>query len=287
MNFSSSGSGSILLWASALALGLICGKLVHSSIKGGMDTSADDKAYAEAPSTAHSRQISLMSASNRYLWRETAELRDPDTFESGINRLYRDTRSPLRASSLQSNRIKDSTFEEWEYLVGEGQLKRMEVLKEVGDHLARLDSERALQLILKGAYKFDHLEQFYTFRNSIFDTVTEIAPELLLSKIKEMPRGGAQMDSGRYFTEVWANRDPAAVAARFDELQQLRNMNLEGATARIPLDEFAGIIMKSWTAKDAEAATDFVESLTSGPKRDALQAALDKSNTIRGNAATR
>lgn len=265
------------LWAVALIFGLVCGRMVHSaigSIAGIMDTGK--KSVSQETSRGDMYWSSPMSESSRYLWREEAELRDPETYQSGVERLHRESLSPLRAVSVHSYRLQHSTFEEWELLIAEGKVTRLETLREVGDYLARLDPERAMRLIFNGPTRFQHLEQFYAFRDSTFDTLTEINPEMVLNALKSLPRGGSQMDGSRYFSECWAKRDPSAVAARFDELQGLRNMGLEGSSAQIPYDEFAGILMKSWVSKDVEAAEAYVAELSEGPKRDALQAAFEK-----------
>jgi hypothetical protein len=219
-----------------------------------------------------------MSSANRYLWRETAGLRDLGSFDEEVKRLYRDSRSPLRARSLQSHRVQNSTFEDWEHLLSEGKVLRHETLKEVGEYLAQQDPDKALQLMFnrRGRMDFKNLEQYYALRDSIVATITRTDPEKVLDVFRGIGREGGYMDNARFFTLCWAQNDPQATAERFDELMLYRNMGLDGATPQVPLDEFAGIIMKSWISKDPAEAQAYLEDLPTGPKRDALQAAFDR-----------
>jgi len=221
-----------------------------------------------------------MSSTSRYLWRETAGLRDLESFDEEVNRLYRDSRSPLRARSLQSHRVQNSTFEDWEHLLSEGKVLRHETLKEVGEYLAQQDPDKALQLMFnkRGRMDFKNLEQYYALRDSIVATITRTDPEKVLEVFQGIGREGGYMDNARFFTLCWAQNDPRATAERFDELMLYRNMGLEGATPQVPWDEFAGIIMKSWVAKDAAEAREFLETLPASPKKDALQAAMERAN---------
>jgi hypothetical protein len=265
------------LWSAALVLGLACGRMMPSA----MDLTSVDESEGDSPigfksSESRSQNSARMNSSNRYLWLETAESRNPKTYESEVDRLYRESRSPLRASSLQSHSIQNSTFEEWEQLLAEGKIDRLESLTEVGAYLANLDPERALRLMFHGPTDFDTLDHLYTFRDSVVSTITTTNPQMVLDTLQRMKRGGAQMDSGRFFSETWAKKDPQAAANHFDELMPLRNMSLEGATPKIPYDEFAQIIMKSWVSKDPAKAQSFLESLPTSLKRDALQNAYNR-----------
>jgi hypothetical protein len=263
-------------WSAALILGLVCGRMMHSAMADITGSeAANQHAADEESSETYSQHNSPMSSTNRYLWRETAELRDPETYDSGVERLHRESRSPLRAVSLLSHRIQHSTFEEWEHLLAEEKVNRLETLGEVGAYLAREDPERALHLLFNGPMRFDHLEQLYAFRDSVVATITKTDPQLVFDTLKRMKRGGAQMDHGRFFSESWAKSDPQAAAKYFDELIPLRNMAMEGATPTIPNDEFAQILMKSWVAKAPAEAKAYLEDLPTGSKRDALQAAFD------------
>jgi hypothetical protein len=265
------------LWSAALVLGLACGRLLHSAIgsSNGAGTTGQSAAGQES-SDKRSHRSSLMSSTSRYLWRETAELRNPETYDSAVERLHRESLSPLRAVSLQSHRIQNSTFEEWEHLIAEGKVSRLETLGEVGAYLARLDSERALRLLFHGPTRFDTLDHFYAFRDAVVATITKTDPQMVFDALKRMKRGGAQMDNGRFFSESWAKTDPQAAADHFDELMPLRNMGLEGSTPKIPYDEFSRIILKSWISKDLAGAEAYLAGLPPSPKRDALEAALGR-----------
>lgn len=268
-------------WITALALGLICGRLLHSSIDGSTEAElAGQSAAGLEPLEGRSQRNSLISSTSRYLWQETAGLRDLKSFDVEVNRLYRESRSPLRARSLQSHRVQNSTFEEWEQLFSEGKVIRHEILKEVGAYLAQQDPDKALQLLFnqRGRMKFKNLEQYYALRDSIIATITRTDPEKVLDVFRGIGREGGYMDNARFFSQSWAQNDPRAAAERFDELMLYRNMGLDGATPQVPLDEFAGIIMKSWISKDRAEARDYLEDLPTGPKRDALQAAFDELN---------
>ena len=270
------------LWSAALVLGLVCGRMMHSAIGGSSGAVATGQGAAGRESLeAHAQRSSLMSSTSRYLWRETAELRDPETYDRGVERLHRDSRSPLRAVSLQSHRIQNSSFEEWEHLIAEGKVDRLEILAEVGAYLARLDPERALHFLFHGSKSFDTLEHFYAFRDSVVATITKTDPQRVFDTLKAMKRGGAQMDNSRFFSESWAKNDPRAAADHFEELMPLRNMAMEGPSPKIPYAEFSQIIMKSWISKDPAEARAYLEDLPASPKRNALQAAFDrlKANT--------
>lgn len=264
------------IWAVAIAFGLIFGRMVHSAVQSYSEMRAERDGANQGDGRSRFDWRSPMSESSRYLWRETAKLRDPETYKSEVDRMYREARSPLRVVSVHSHRIQQSTFEEWKYLLAEGEVDRNETIREVGDYLARLDTQEAVNFVFTGPYNFKHLEHFYAFRDSVFDAVVELDPMLLYNTLSAKNKEGFYMDNSRYFSEAWAKRDPVAVAERFDELQRLRNMSLEGPSAQIPYDEFAGILMKSWVQKDIEAAEAFVASQPEGAKREALRAGFVK-----------
>jgi hypothetical protein len=269
------------LWSVALMLGLACGRMMHSAMDGSYGDEAAGMSPADRKSSGDpSQHSSHLSSTSRYLWRETAELRNPETYHSGVERLHRESLSPLRAVSLQSHRIQNSTFEDWEHLIAEGKVNRLETLGEVGAYLASLDPDRALRLLFQGPTKFDTLDHFYAFRDAVVATIIKTNPQMVLDTLKRMKRGGAQMDNGRFFSESWAKTDPQAAANHFDELMPLRNMGLEGSSPRIPYDEFAEIIMKSWISKNPAEAQSFLAALPTSPKRDALK---DAFNGLRTN----
>lgn len=172
-------------------------------------------------------------------------------------------------------RIQDSTFAEWEILLGEGKVKRFEVLGELGGYLAKLDTARALKLAFHGPWKFDNIDQTYAFRNPLIRTAADFDPELVPDALKGMKRGGAQMDNSRFFSEYWANKDPQAAADHFTDLVRLRNMRMEGST-ELPDDELAELIMRSWVKSDPDQPEAYVSSLPESPKRKALGTALDQ-----------
>lgn len=266
----------IALWSTALLLGMVCGHLAQSIL-----SSSAREIAGDAPSLNHgdtmdrSRLSSPISFSSSYLWRETSGLRNADTYEDEVARLHRESKSPLRAISLNSMRIQNSTFEEWEFLLGEGKVKRIEVIGELGEYLARLDTARALKLAFHGPLKFDNIDQAYAFRDSLVRTAADIDPILVLDALKGMKRGGAQMDNSLFFSECWAKKDPQGAADHFTDLVHLRNMRMEGST-ELPDDELAKLIMRSWVKSDPDQAEAYVSSLPESPKRTALGAALDR-----------
>jgi hypothetical protein len=266
----------IALWSAALLLGAACGHLAQSILSGSAkDDAGDNSSLNRVDTNDRSRNSSPLSSTSSYLWRETSALRNADTYEDEVGRLHRESKSPLRASSLHSLRIQDSTFEEWAILLGEGKVKRFEVLGELGAYLAKLDTAKALQLAFHGPQKFDNIDQVYAFRNPLVRTAADIDPELVLDALKGMKRGGAQMDNSRFFSEYWANKDPQAAADHFTDLVGLRNMRMEGST-ELPDDELAKLIMRSWVKSDPNQAEAYVSSLPESPKRTALGAALDQ-----------
>ena len=266
----------IALWSTALFLGAVCGYLAQS-ISSGSDVgnTGDTASLDREDKIVRSRLSSPLSYSSTYLWRETSGLRNADAYEDEVVRLHRDSKSPLRASSLNSLRIQDSTFEEWEFLLGEGKVKRIEVLGELGAYLAKLDTARALQYAFHGSRKFDNLDQVYAFRDALVRTAADIDPELVLNALKGMRRGGGQMDNSLFFSEYWANKDPQAAADHFTDLVRLRNFRTDGST-NLPDDELAELIMSSWGKSDRGQAEAYVSSLPEGRKRRALGAALDR-----------
>ena len=173
---------------------------LNQSWVAGQDTAGSES------SEGRSQRGSLMSSTNRYLWRETAGLRDSESFDVEVNRLYRESRSPLRARSLQSHRVQNSTFEEWEQLFSEGKVIRHEILKEVGAYLAQQDPDKALQLLFnqRGRMKFKNLEQYYALRDSIIATITRTDPEKVLDVFRGIGREGGYMDNARFFSQSWA-----------------------------------------------------------------------------------
>ena len=266
------------LSVAAISLGLMSGSLTHSLFNDSGSSNAGDPASHPNTRLDRSRHNAHTSTTARFLWSETAALRDHDEFEERVTRLHRNSRSPLRAVSLLSYRVQDSSFEEWELLLAEGKVTRLEVLEELGAHLARTDPSRALKIALSGPHRFDNIEQALIFRHSVIRTVCDMNPELVLDSLKNMERGGSQLSFSKYFSEHWAENDPRAAVDHFDELVWLRNMPIRGVP-QMTDQNFASLIMSSWISKDADEASAYVENLPVGPKRNALQAAFDALKT--------
>ncbi len=272
----------ITFWAVALLLGWGCGYLAQSAFTSPVKSNAAVNENTEnLEHRSHNGRPSHHSSSEQYLWRDryvsrkTITQREAEAYEQTVSQLHRESRSPLRATSLLSRRIRNSTFEEWEFLIGEGKVKRLELLEELGPHLARIDPSRALKIALVGPRKFDNVQQLVTFGNSVIRTICDTDPGLVLNSLRKMKRGGAQLSYSSYFSEYWAEKDPRAAADHFDELVWLRNMPMRGTL--VMTDEiFATAIMKSWVSKDVDKAAAYVEGLSAGSKRDALRTAFNK-----------
>jgi hypothetical protein len=260
------------LWAGIFVLGLACGKLVHMAAN---PRTAGGSTVPEASATKSARQHPQTSLSYRHFWQETAALRDDDMFPVEVRRIYRESRSPLRAVSLLSFRIQNSTFEEWEGLLAAGKITETKFLGELGEHLARTDSRRALRFVFNGPFRFDNLDQVYAFRDPMLRTVADTDPMLLLEELKALKRGGVQMDSSLFFSRYWAEKDPRAAAEHFTDLVKLRNMTMEGST-EMPDGAFAEIIMRSWLGKAPDEASEYVSALPEGAQRKALTEAMQK-----------
>ncbi|WP_193213672.1 hypothetical protein [Luteolibacter marinus] len=259
------------LWLAAVALGGGCGWMFHTLTE--RDRAVDVDAKQEAGTSTSRAAAAMLSPAGRYLWRETAALRDAEHFDDEVEKLHRESRSPLRAESMLSYRIHDSSFDEWESLIAAGKVKRIEFLGELGEHLARTDTRRALQLMFHGRYGFENLDQLYAFRDPLLRTATEIDGELVLETLQAMKRGGSQMDASLYFSAHWAKTDPRAAAGHFAELVRLRNMNMDGSPD-MPDATYANMILKSWWQKAPEEAEAYITTLDKGPTREALEAAL-------------
>lgn len=272
----SSRSQTLLLWLVALLLGVICGKLVHTFSSGDRASVSDEQETRLAP--IGSVASASASSSAGFLWRETAALKDTETFSDEVDRIHRESRSPLRASSLLSFRIHNSNFEDWENLISAGKVKRIEFLRELGEHLARTDPRRALRFFFQGPYSFDNLDQVYAFRDPMIRTAADADPEVVLEELMAMKRGGSQMDNSLFFSGYWAKSDPHAAAEHFSELVRLRNMRMDGSP-EMPDGAFANIVMKSWLKKAPEEAEEYVGALSSGPTRQALAKALQELST--------
>ena len=206
---------------------------------------------------------------------ESLEFQDSDSYQARVNRLHRESRSPLRAASLHSYRIQNSGLEEWEVLISEGKVKRLEVLTEVGTHLARTNPERALWFLYRGQRRFDNPDQYYAFRDAIVMTVTDSNPQMVITALQSLERGGTQQDSARFFSRYWAKEDPRAAADHFAEIIPLRNM-ASGQVPDMHEVDYAEMILKSWITKDAEGAQAYIDELPEGSKREVFHAALDR-----------
>ena len=258
------------LWLVTLALGLVSGKLAHMAAN---PRAVPERAAPEVSETKSKRQDPQISPSYRHLWEETAALRDEGMFSDEVKRIHRESRSPLRAVSLLSFRIQNSTFEEWEGLLAEGKITETKFLGELSEHLARTDPQRALRLLFDGPYRFDNVDQIYAFRDPMLRTLTDTDPLLLLRELKALKRGGGQMDVSLYFSGYWAQQDPRAAAAHFPDLVRLRNMTMDGST-EMPDGAFAEIIMRSWLGKAPDEAGEYVSALPEGATRKALAEAM-------------
>ncbi len=104
-------------------------------------------------------------------------------------------------------------------------------------------------------------------RDSVVATTTTTDSQMVLDTLRGMKRGESQMDGGRFFSETSAKNDPRATADHFDELMPLRNVALERSAARIPPDEFAGILMKFQMAKDAAEPQAHLEDPPADPQK--------------------
>lgn len=260
------------LWLGTLAFGLACGKIVHMAAN---PQAAGEHVVPQISETKSARQDPQISPSYRHLWKETAALRDNGMFSDEVKRIHGESRSPLRAVSLLSFRIQNSTFEEWEGLLAAGKITETKFLSELGEHLARTDPQRALRLIFKGPFRFDNLDQIYAFRDPMLRTVADTDPRIALEELKALERGGVQMDASLYFSRYWAERDPRAVAEHFTELVKLRNMTMDGS-AEMPDGAFAEIIMRSWLGKAPDEASEYVSALPEGATRTALSDAMKR-----------
>ena len=74
------------LCLAAPSLGLLCGKVIHTASHGGQsEAPAVTSAVGKLPGS-----FSPISTSARYLWSETADLRDPGKFPDEVGRIHRE-----------------------------------------------------------------------------------------------------------------------------------------------------------------------------------------------------
>lgn len=264
------------LWVAVLLVGMLTGYLLSDGFSSGSEGEEQVSHSQQRFSTKlRSRDVSPRSSSERYLQDQTKDLRAAEDFDEAIGEIYQGAKSPLRANAIQSFHIHDTDFAEWEVLLGKGQVNRLEVLRELGAHLASLDPERAMRLMCEGSRRFNTMDELYAFRDPLIREATRKDPEVTLKIIKNMRRGGAQMDNGRFFSSYWAHIDPRAASGSFSDLVQIRNMRM-GGSVEMPNDAMADLIMKSWVAKNAEEASEYLTTLPEGSTRKALTKAYEK-----------
>lgn len=210
-----------------------------------------------------------------FLNHASEEIRSAPEFSEEVSRLYRDLKSPLRASSLLDYHLYDSSFDELEELLNSRQFRNLDLIDELGRRLAKDDPERALKVLLHDRnYRLNNMDEFYAFRNGLLQAIAWSAPEKGLASLQALDRGGVQMDNSLYFSGQWAHSDPAGAAKHFEELVTLRNMTMS-REHNLPRDHYAKQLMKVWVKKDREAAQSYVEDLPEGATQETLAKALE------------
>ena len=250
-----------------------CGFLAGQMVKGKTPAAAKSKSLQAAKSNITPKSARRSNSSFQFLNEASDNLRSAPDLPQEVTRLYRELKSPLRATSLLKYQVEENSFEEWALLLGDKQVRGKHLLSDVARRLVLEDVDRVLEGYLAREYRTGNLDEGYAFRNSLFKTVARTSPEKGLAAIQSMTRGGAQMDNGRFFSMEWAKADPEGAAQHFEELVTVRNMSMDGQTA-LPRDRYANDLMKEWVKKDREGANEYLENLPSSPTKTTLEKAF-------------
>ena len=194
--------------------------------------------------------------------------------------LHGGSRSPIRTDSLLGLKMDTSSFDEIEDLLKARQITDIDLLAEIGLKLAELDLEKSLKII--GTTNLGGMRQTYAFRNSIYDYAVEQDPDLLLKKLKELPRGGAQMDHSLYFSKQLAVVNPKIAFENMDDLVKLRNIRIN--RNNYSYSDYAKEIVKSWVVQSPEELNAALDSLPEGEKKSALEEALVNQNKAKSKS---
>ena len=247
-----------------VSLCLGCGFFVGLLAKGKVQPSAihDGKQATKSQTNLKSSQSS--NSRHPFINEATSSLYSAPEFSLEVKRLYKELKSPLRASSLIEQLIHEKTFDEWELLLKDRQVLNQDLLSSLGQKFAKEDPDRALKMLLfDKEIRVENMEQHYSFRDGLMRTIAVNSPEKGLAALQAMERGGGQMDHSLYLSSQWAKADPAEAAKHFEELVQLRNMTMNG-DLNMPRDHFARQVIGNWVRKDHDAATSYVEELPAG-----------------------
>jgi hypothetical protein len=255
----------------AVMAGLAIGELVQSA---SAHAGAPDDERGAVPEGKRQSPV-LRSHAAAFLQKETASLWGANDFVGETERLYREAKSPLRTRFTLSYHVQEKSFDEWAMMMENKQVLREDLLRDVGSRLAETDPVRALDmLLLDRTYRLETMDQYYAFREGIFRTVVRQNPGLGLAALKKLERGGVQMDNSLFFSAEWARYDPKGAAGNFEDLVELRNMEM-GGSIELPGARYAKEVMNSWVSKDRDAAIAYTKGLSDGPTKETFKGALE------------